>query len=489
MNPTEILQFLIPHDLFQGIFLSIIVLLSGLNIFAVKKYATPAFWENNWHGHTPNDTSDDLDADLGSLSDLSQAVASTPEKLAEIMPGILLVIGLLGTFLGLGIALDKASTILQHAQSSGMDQAIGNLMGMMEGLGTKFKTSTWGILGFLTFKAWATINNYEERRLRWCVQKIKQQIDEERAILDKEKDKQATADKWRTQKTLEAIEKLCTTMEREISSNRNVLEQNQNLLYDKLTESKRLTEIMMELNNNSTFQIDKTIFIGNKMSDVNDSIKSFIDSNNTNLTAMGDASKNIVSAAQKMGSSAENLQHAVSEFKTEISSVSGALQNNLAETISTMSKNLEGATQGISKSVNTMSDQVKDTMQGIGEETREATKIQQRAFATFETTSQTLNENVQGMTQLVEELKNDLLSSLSAVSDNKQKVEKAMHNIGLISEKLVDTSEKLNVLPDNIKISNANGQKMIEQLESLKNVLLMIADNKSQPNSSTLSDS
>ena len=82
------------------------------------------------------------------------------------MPGLLLVIGLLGTFVGLGIALNKASEILQQAQGAGMDQAMGNLMGMMEGLGTKFKTSTWGIIGFLLFKAWATKNGFDEECIK-----------------------------------------------------------------------------------------------------------------------------------------------------------------------------------------------------------------------------------------------------------------------------------------------------------------------------------
>ena len=90
------------------------------------------------------------------------------------MPGILLILGLLGTFLGLGIALNKASTILLEANAGGgMDNAMANLMGMMEGLGTKFKTSTWGIMAFLLIKAWSARNGYEERRLRWCVGKMK----------------------------------------------------------------------------------------------------------------------------------------------------------------------------------------------------------------------------------------------------------------------------------------------------------------------------
>jgi len=478
MNLIEIINFLIPSDFFQWIFLGIILLLAGTNIFFVKKKAIPTTWENNWHGHTSNDTSDDLDADHGSLGDLSQAVASTWEKLAEIMPGILLVIGLLGTFLGLGIALNKASDILQHTQSSGMDmgQAVNSLMGMMEGLGSKFKTSTWGIIGFLAFKAWATKNSFDERRLRWCVQKMKKQIDNEREIENEEKKAKAAIEEQRGQKTVDAIEKLCSAIGHEISSNRNVLEQNQKLLAAKLAESKRFTAVMAELDKKSELQNSLSTTISEKMNNVNESIKTFIDSNNANLDAMGDASKNMASAAQQMGSSADNLKNTVVGFKTEISSVLNKLEDNLKTTITAMSKNLEGATNGISTAVNTMSDQVKETMQGIGKDTRAATEMQKKAFVEFNTISRTLNENVQGMTNLVEKLQEDILLGLNAVSDKRLQTVQAMSAISNISEKLVHTSEKLEKLPENINIANVNTQKMIDQLEALRILVSAIAD-------------
>ncbi|MBN2985276.1 hypothetical protein [Pseudomonas lactucae] len=131
--------------------------------------------KKKWNGNgLIGDHADNLDVEHGSVNEISTAVASTGEKLADIMPGILLILGLLGTFLGLGIALNKASTILLEANAGGgMDNAMANLMGMMEGLGTKFKTSTWGIMAFLLIKAWSARNGYEERRLRWCVGKMK----------------------------------------------------------------------------------------------------------------------------------------------------------------------------------------------------------------------------------------------------------------------------------------------------------------------------
>lgn len=265
-----------------------------------------------------------------------------------------------------------------------------------------------------------------------------------------------------------------------------MLEQNQKLLAAKLAESKRFTAVMAELDKKSELQNSLSTTISEKMNNVNESIKTFIDSNNANLDAMGDASKNMASAAQQMGSSADNLKNTVVGFKTEISSVLNKLEDNLKTTITAMSKNLESATNGISTAVHTMSDQVKETMQGIGKDTRAATEMQKKAFVEFDTISRTLNENVQGMTNLVEKLQEDILLGLNAVSDKRLQTVQAMSAISNISEKLVHTSEKLEKLPENINIANVNTQKMIDQLEALRMLVSAIADSVNATQNETI---
>lgn len=221
---AEIIAFLLPQvDPIQLIFF-ILMLGSVLGIIIwVKKSATPENWENSWCNGTKEDLTDDLDAEHGSVNDISHAVATTAEKLADILPGILLVLGLLGTFLGLGLALNKASSILMDASSStaGMDSAMSNLMGMMQGLGTKFKTSTWGIIAFLGLKAWSSVNSFEEKRLRWCIRKIKGE-------LDKKRKEEVLRDEEINSRLMRSIQKLgsdlCTTLQSEVSLNRNILE-------------------------------------------------------------------------------------------------------------------------------------------------------------------------------------------------------------------------------------------------------------------------
>lgn len=343
------------------------------------------------------------------------------------------------------------------------------------GIGAKFKTSTWGILGFLLFKSLATVNGYDERRTRWCVQKIKKQLDIKRAYINEEQKKKIKVEEDRANKTINAIEKLCNTMEREISSNRNVLEQNQAILDKKLKESeqiakamKTISEIVQKeslLNENRSNKTIKAIeHIGNGMDNLTTTIGTFVDKNDENLETMLTTSNKMANAAENIGKSADNLQEATVGLKTEIGSVLNSLDQNLEKTISAMSQNLENATKEISEAVGTMSKQVKEIIDTISKETKEATNLQQKAFGIFETTSQTLNEQIAGMTNLIEQLKQDIISGLDAVSDKRQQTIKAMSTIETTAHSLIEMSKEISELKTIFSVFTEQGQKINEQI-------------------------
>ncbi|MBK5355413.1 hypothetical protein JFU37_23285 [Pseudomonas sp. TH41] len=186
----DIVEFLTPgQEPIQITFFSVIALGVALSILSVSFKANAKSWQRKWEGEALDSSATGLEVEHGSISELSQAVATPAEKLASMMPGLLLIIGLLGTFLGLGLALDKASSILQSSGSSvgAMDDSMQNLMAMMQGLGTKFKTSTWGIIAFILLKVWESWSGFEERRLTWCINKMKGELGKARAMRIQEK--------------------------------------------------------------------------------------------------------------------------------------------------------------------------------------------------------------------------------------------------------------------------------------------------------------
>jgi hypothetical protein len=186
----DIVEFLTPgQEPIQITFFSIITLGVALSILLVSFKANAKSWQRKWEGEALDASPTGLEVEHGSISELSQAVSTPAEKLASMMPGLLLIIGLLGTFLGLGLALDKASSILQSSGSSvgAMDDSMQNLMAMMQGLGTKFKTSTWGIIAFILLKVWESWSGFEERRLTWCINKMKGELGQARDLREQEK--------------------------------------------------------------------------------------------------------------------------------------------------------------------------------------------------------------------------------------------------------------------------------------------------------------
>ncbi|GJB04871.1 hypothetical protein [Aeromonas caviae] len=183
MITKEIVDFLLPDfaDPIQVAFMCILLVMISSTIISTQLVAKPSSWEKKWNKGTPDDDSDDLDIEHGSVTDLWHAVATAPEKVADIMPGMLLVVGLLGTFLGLGMALNHASNILGQPDAMNASSAASSmhdLLGLLQGLGTKFKTSTWGICGFVLLKITSELTRFDEKRLAWVINKVKEQINQ-----------------------------------------------------------------------------------------------------------------------------------------------------------------------------------------------------------------------------------------------------------------------------------------------------------------------
>lgn len=100
--------------------------------------------------------------------ELSQAVATAPERWAEALPGLLLIFGLLGSFIGLGVALMDVASLV-----GGRAEALGRLSPVIEALGSTFNIATWGIVAFLLLKVWALVFPYEEQRLAWSARTMR----------------------------------------------------------------------------------------------------------------------------------------------------------------------------------------------------------------------------------------------------------------------------------------------------------------------------
>lgn len=416
----ELLNFLVPKfdDPLQVSFLLIIVVMIGYTVISTHLAARPASWEKKWNRGTPDRQEDDLEIAHGSVTDLCQAVATAPEKLAEIMPGMLLVVGLLGTFLGLGMALNHASNIL--SQSNAIASSMGDLTGMLQGLGTKFKTSTWGIMGFVLLKIWSEVTRFDEKRMTWVIDKVKAQVKQE-------KNERGEVEK-RKQMLLAMIHHTLTRTQGEINASLALIHE--------------------------TSQASSNALSG------------FTQGTQKIVQQMADAAKDMVEGSNQVSSAAQGLKNVVDEFGKEFKEVLDNVRKDLGSAIESMSERssatmkegsekLNSATKEISNALGSLSTDVKDTMNKVEESIGEALELQKKAAIQFTNTAETLNVKIQTTTELTKELGERITSGMKSIADAGQHMRGIGKNLDKIGQRLEDQVPILENISQHLKQPSA----------------------------------
>ncbi len=527
MTSSEVISFILPQmdDLIQVSFLTIIVVTMIATIFSAWKYANESSWEKKWNRGTPNDASDDLGIEHGSVTDLWHAVATASEKVSEVMPGMLLVIGLLGTFLGLGLALNKASSILGQADAMSAGAAadsMGHLMGLLQGLGTKFKTSTWGITGFVLLKVWSEAMRYDEKRLAWVIGKVKTELEKQKREVkaaDQKKREELHAQiestahqvvdgladqvgKMLDQKMamhaqllqhLEGQRADFGNLMAEISTKSDTIANGQSVQTEKLqTQAK---EIYAQLFQRMDDQHKVLTDLNTEMRATKDSMQHFTLGTQGVVQQManaaeqmadgagdiGKAAERMAQGADKVGVAGQQLVGAIDEFKNQFTTVLDDVRKDLGKSIHDMSTQaastlekgstqLSDATREISTALGVLSEDVKATMTEVKDSIGEALKIQQKAATEFTLSTGSLNENITATTNIVGELASPIKEGLRSVSDTGQH----MRSVGKSLDKslliMQDVVTKLELIPAALKpISELSDhhQQMISALEPL----------------------
>ncbi|MDH0032109.1 MULTISPECIES: hypothetical protein [unclassified Acinetobacter] len=463
----EILNFLLPIHFspfkIEILPITFFLIIWGLFIFTIIQVylnAKTENWENNWRGGNRNSKSKGLDAEHGSIMDISNAVATSAERIADIMPGMILIIGLLGTFLGLGLALDKASSILTGANSmSNMDASMTQLMGMLEGLGTKFKTSTWGLLAFILLKVILSKNSYEERRLYWSIEKVKDELDLSR-------DRKLQEERANNQKIIDCMQNIASQFEKTVQINQNSnKEQLQQLTQfsqgtiSAIQKSHEEQISVLKLNNKENIEQIKELskFSQNTLSaiqlghteiiksqkisiekfsekydqmlialdtqhnenkyflsdlvqqgkDTRDAMVSFIEKNEATVTTLGKSAAGMSKAASTMGDSANHLQAVIDSFRINMEQVVSLMKKDLNTTISGMNtsfgQNMTKMSDNLKTSIGDMSTSFKKNMSEMSKGLNTATQDISNAVnslsgsvdETMKTVTSTINESME----------------------------------------------------------------------------------------------
>lgn len=527
MNTSDLLGFIVPQ--FEPLQLSFFILILAMffgTIISTYLNARDASWEKNWNNGTPDDRSDDLDIDHGSVTDLWHVVATKSENMAEIMPGMLLVVGLLGTFLGLGLALNHASNILGQSNAisaAGTVNSMQDLMSMMQGLGTKFKTSTWGITFFLLLKVWSSWRGFEEKRLTWVIRKVKVELEhrkeqEQEAELNKQQslfaqinqaaekivqsftknlEQQSVSQKALHLQTLQYLGKGIQTIHGDLANIKSTIQNDSIGMKQVLEQSTQgvrddLGTIKTTIENNSVVMkqaLEQSIqCVREDLASINtatqtssEAMVGFVSSTQTIIKDMSEASNKMADGAHQVGVAGSSLVNAVDDFSTQFTQVLGEVRTDLSKAINDMSeqaaqtlkqgtKELGKATLEISTALGVLSQDVTTTMNGVKDAIGKSLEIQKEAAIHFQQSSEALNVNVTATTGLVEKLGVDILSGLTAVSASGRR----MALIGTSLDKIVPQMGVLIPALKPLEALHTQHQPLLDETKALREDFLKL---------------
>ena len=461
MTLGDLTDFLLPDmgDPLQLGSLLTIVLLLVYTVTMTHRAARPASWEKKWNGGTPDKKDDDLDIEHGSVTDLWNAVATSHEKLAEIMPGLLLVVGLLGTFIGLGMALNNASHLLGQSNAITAN-SMDDLMHLLNNLGNKFKTSTWGITGFIILKAWSVVTRFDEKRLTWVIGKVKGELEDR-------KQEQQQAEKNKQDLLFSQFAAMSGGIIAAIASLERKFDEDSAHAKRQDAANALLREIC-----------EATAKAGSEMEVFTTGTKKIVQQ-------MADAGKQMAAGSGKVSDAAEGLKQVVDEFGNEFKEVLAGVRDDLGSAIVKMSKEsadtlkkgsdeLSKATDNISRALDTLSRNVEGTLQQVKDTTEQSLGIQKKIQIEFMVQSQQVMESIEQSNSEQKLTRDSIASGLKSVADTRQHMSKAataLHDVApLLIERLenvISFKESFQQTNKQLNKTNDTMQSGIEQLTEL----------------------
>jgi len=353
----------LPRTFFEFVFFFTIFGISILSIVLIKLYANESSWRELW----TEIKGKGLTIHHGSIQVLSEKVATKHERMADSLPSVMLIIGLLGTFVGLGLALNKASLIITQGGSSNMEGAMTELMQMMQGLGTKFKTSSWGIIGYLSFGSWIAHNGYESKRLAFCANMIRDELDQNSSYNNQIKSfhiEQSRTEKQNGENILRMLNELQATRDdhqkyhQEIQTYSNQIKQ---LHVEKLRTEKQngeyILRVITELQATRDSHQQNHIIQLKELQNINHNMSSF--------EKLGDAAIRIENSANTFTQTAHTLDKTVKSLSSSITQTFDLLQKSIRDILEKTATNLTGASDRISSTTDHMSDRLQITLSDI----------------------------------------------------------------------------------------------------------------------------
>ena len=405
-------------EAFAWVIVSIMAASSIVVLFGTWWKAKEWRWQSRW--------SSGMSDEYSSAEDLSLAIAHPIERWCAALPSLLLVLGLLGTFIGLGVALGSAE----------VDSDLDELQKVIGGLGAKFKTSAYGIFFFLLVRLTSMGFAWDSRRLMWCLERIK-----------KEKDERKKNDRNFSEEMLKAL-----------------------IFKLKMSEEK-VTPILERIEDYSNA--------------TQASLSRFVEASAKNIENMKRAASDMAGAAAMMAGSAETMQGAssaldqsasglgeqINAFGENVRTTLTSINDGLTSTIEKMDQTFEdkmekmadsmaASTGKIDATMGKLQSSVDTTMGDVSTAIQQSAEMQTEAQDAFNAAADLLTDNASKMIEPIKLLRTDLKDNMTHFAHTGIEVAQLSKDNKATSKRLEELFGKMKNLLEGVEgiISQSNAE-------------------------------
>ncbi|MGI6198618.1 MAG: hypothetical protein ACOYIS_05795 [Candidatus Cloacimonadaceae bacterium] len=489
-------------DVSQLIFYLMMLGLSFWSIYSLRKYANETSWEKKWTNHTST-IDDDIGVEHGSVVELCQVVATKPEQFAGILPGIMVTLGLLGTFVGLAQSLGQAAMTISSSMSqlavpssnySGMERALTGMIGMLQGMGTQFKTSIWGIIWFLVLRSIYGKMGFESKRLQWTITKmrIENQINQDsenkyltglfdRVIHVLDQSNKTLGELLNTQyaglsemigKSIQSVVSMLENQnQKSINENKNSIGELQKALISHSDKQLSSLQGSLDVNNKALSQIirENTTAITNSSEEVKTELgnqaATLVNVINTQSNTAIDTNKNSLNDLQKA---------LINNTDTQYGKLQADLSSNREQIEKAMLSNTNTVVNGLNDNKSTLETRSQDIVDKIKSQSDKLDSFSQACLANFTDLNkhaQDTANNTEQFKTTIENFTTDIQGSIDKISDAAGMVEnsaiKLADVVTNLDAKIGHTLEEMSVAISNtISTMNASFNENIEKTEA-----------------------
>lgn len=443
------LFFIIPTDLLQGLFFIIIFGQVVLACVLVHKNAQKSNWEINWKNNTKDDPTDDLNMGHGSIMELSEIVATKSEKYAEALPNVTLILGLLGTFLGIGIALNSAAGVLKDTSANYIDM-IPKMLPMLDGMGAQFKSSIYGIIAFLLLSVLLNWKGKKKERIRWCAIICNSIIEE----------KKKAKHNYET-KLLEGVTKLHDCL-------RDTLQDGF------IKQQKAFKEQQKALVEGFNSQQDRFASLIDYSKELADGMGSLAKMTGKQVEKIGKSAEEMGMSSKMLSVSADSLRNSVNDFTPSVMKMLESIQSSFIESVANTNKTMETAGKAIQFSVAGMSSEIKGTLETMTETNNKFDHNINESLEALNKSCNALEISNSSSKGIMQKLNESIEEKLDELNRANNAIQQALDGLG---EKIAkEISFEMENISGDTKDRMEAVKNIAERINSIENSLQMTSD-------------